>query len=309
MQRRKRILLGVLILLLLATVGWLGFSSSPPARWERRVLARKFQGGAMTQVGWFDVFRLACSYHIGQMESLPAPFNRLEAVRVRQRGQEPCSVLWDTTMGPFWGRPDDLQLLWALVNEQLVDQVYHREPVVVRPGDVVVDVGSHLGTFTRFALNRGARLVLAFEPNPTNIACFKRTFQREMRDGRVLLVEAALWETSGTLSFSPPVAGNSGTGSVRAAGDNPGLMIVPATTLDETVQRLKLERLDFLKMDIQGAERLALLGARQSLARFGPRIVLDIDHRPDDPTVLPQVVREARPGYHVQLATKQAYFY
>lgn len=49
--------------------------------------------------------------------------------------------------------------------------------------------------------------------------------------------------------------------------------------------------------------------ARRSLARFGPRMALCVYQRPDDRTVIPQVVREARPGYQVDLATKQAYFY
>ncbi len=309
MHRRKKALFVVLVLLLLGVVGWFALSPTPRARWQRHILALKFRGGPMAQIAWLEVFRMACSYNVGQMDSLPAPFSRLEAVRLRRQGEEPCPVLWDTPIGAFWGRRDDRYLLWSLVNEQLVEQVYQQDPVVVRPGDVVVDVGSHLGTFTRFALNEGARQVVGFEPDPVNIACFKRTFAPEIQDGRVILVEQALWETPGTLSFSQPPAGNSGSGAVRAGEESPGLIHVPATTLDEAVERLQLERLDFIKMDIEGAERHALRGARLSLARFGPRMALCVYHREDDRTVIPQVVQETRPAYRVQFGPKQAYFY
>jgi FkbM family methyltransferase len=51
----------------------------------------------------------------------------------------------------------------------------------VESGDVVIDVGGHLGTFTRFALDHGARQVVGLEPEPRNVACFRRTFDREIR--------------------------------------------------------------------------------------------------------------------------------
>jgi hypothetical protein len=62
-------------------------------------------------------------------------------------------------------------------------------------------------------------------------------------------------------------------------------------------------------MDIEGAERSALRGGRETLSRLGPRLVLCIYHRPDDPVALPQLVREARPGYRMESNQTQAYFY
>ena len=212
-------------------------------------------------------------------------------------------------MGAFWGRWEETDLFWFLVTEQLVVQIYHREPVVVRKGDVVFDVGSHLGTFTRYALDREPRLVVAFDPNPTNNRCFKQTFEKEIKDGKVILIQAALWETPGTLLFSAPLSGNSGTGRVHPNQEGPRELQVPATTLDETVAHLRLGRVDFIKMDIEGAERHALRGGRQTLSLYGPRMALCVYHRPDDLTVIPQIALEARPEYHVFMSKKQAYFY
>ena len=63
---------------------------------------------------------------------------------------------------------------------------------------------------------------------------------------------------------------------------------------------LKLERVDFIKMDIEGAERNALAGARQTLARWHPRLALSAYHRPDDPEKIPAAVFAAWPGYRME---------
>ena len=71
--------------------------------------------------------------------------------------------------------------------------------MVIRLGDIVLDVGSHLGTFTRRALQVGAAQVIAFEIDPGSIACFSKTFEEEIAAGRVRLVPAAAWEDVGRL--------------------------------------------------------------------------------------------------------------
>ena len=52
-------------------------------------------------------------------------------------------------------------------------------------------------------------------------------------------------------------------------------------------------------MDIEGAERRALAGARRTLARFGPRMAISSYHLRDDPAVIPAVVHQAQPRYHI----------
>lgn len=294
MGRSRRKILAVLFLLLGGW--WVAFSSE--ARWAAFLLQGKF-AGALPYVRWFDLLP----------ETVLPGTNWLAFVRMKESSEGPCPILWDTPIGPFWGRSEDHRLLWDLLVEQYFHRVYQRRPVVVRRGDIVFDVGSHLGTFSRFALREGARLVVAFEPEPTNIACFKRTFRTEIEQGRVILVEAAVWENQATLNLNLPAGRNSGGASVLPAGEKPNLLSVPATTIDDTVQRLGLERVDFVKMDIEGAERHALRGARRTLSRFGPRMAVCTYHKADDPVVIPQVILEARPDYHIFKGTTQAYFY
>jgi FkbM family methyltransferase len=231
--------------------------------------------------------------------------------RVRHTGEEPCTTLWRTPLGDLWGRATDEDLLEFLVIEQLIERVYDHGRAGVREGDTVLDVGGHLGVFTRFALERGAGRVVVFEPEAVNLACLEKTFADEIEAERVILVAAAAWHSRTVLTFKVPRETNTGEGRVS---DDPTLagedfVEVPAVTIDEVVRELGLERVDFVKMDIEGAERHALAGAKETLGRFAPRMALCVYHLPDDREVLSRIARDARPGYRVEGDRQHAFFY
>lgn len=166
----------------------------------------------------------------------------------------------------------------------------------VRPGDIVIDCGAHVGTFTDEALRRGARTVVAVEPEPVNAECFKRNFRDEIASGRVILVEKGVWSSETILQLSVANA-NSGMNSF-VSDQGPEKLSLPVTTIDKLVEQLKLARVDFIKMDIEGAEREALKGGLETMRRFRPRLMLEMYHRPDDRVVLPAIVRRAHPDYN-----------
>jgi hypothetical protein len=56
---------------------------------------------------------------------------------------------------------------------------------------------------------------------------------------------------------------------------------------------------DFIKADIEGAERLMLKGAQKTLARFAPKLALCTYHLPDDPDVMEKLIMEANPNYKI----------
>lgn len=167
----------------------------------------------------------------------------------------------------------------------------------VQPGNVVIDCGAHVGVFTHFALKRGASKVVAIEPDPANLECLRRNYAAEIAAGRVVLVPKGAWNEETTLKlYSGDL--NSGSNSViqQHAGAK-SYIEIPVTTIDGVVASLGLARVDFIKMDIEGAEREALAGARNTLAQFKPRLMLDAYHLPDDMTVLPRVIAQARGDY------------
>ena len=191
-------------------------------------------------------------------------------------------VLYETPIGEIAATPAHRRTIGLLVIEQLRG-VYQRGNVTVRNGDIVLDLGAHLGTFSRFALSRGAAKVVAFEPEPAHFNALQLTFQKEIREGRVHLINAAAWSEEGSLQFEA-----SGLTSHLAES---GPTRVRATTVDAIVASLNLDRVDFIKADIEGAERHAVRGATQTISRFQPRMALCIYHLPDDPTVIRDAVK------------------
>jgi hypothetical protein len=74
-----------------------------------------------------------------------------------------------------------------------------------------------------------------------------------------------------------------------------------AVTVDAFVRDRGLDRVDFIKLDVEGAERHVLDGAAETLRRFRPKVALSVYHRPDDPTVLFQQVRRFGGDYEFYL--------
>jgi FkbM family methyltransferase len=277
---------------------WVAASNPKKVLWRWQLAAMKLEG-RLPMVRTIDLLSRMLPYGLRKGEPLKGVVER------KGQGEDPCPVLWGIPGGAFWGRADDGIYMEILGIERLLS-IYERDPVVIHNGDVVLDAGSHLGTFTQIALNRGARVVVAFEPEPVNRTCFKRTFQTEMAQGRVKLIEAALWEHPGTVRLAGASASASVVPSASGFSDS---IEVPATTVDLAIQSLKLDRVDFIKADIEGSERYAVRGARETLSRYRPRMVLCIYHRRDDPQEVPKAVFESRSDYRTFATDAQAYFY
>ena len=161
----------------------------------------------------------------------------------------------------------------------------------VHKGDFVIDVGAHVGVFTAKALELGAAKVVAVEPDPTNIECLRRNFANEIKEGRVVIYPKGAWSSATTLTFHES-SDNSGMPSAVIGRDGATFQLA-VEQLDKIAEETGLKRVDFIKMDIEGAEREALKGARNILNQFHPRLMVDAYHRPDD---MPQL-RSLLTGY------------
>jgi len=166
----------------------------------------------------------------------------------------------------------------------------------VKPGDVVVDVGAHIGTFDDDALRRGASKCILVEPDPVNVECIRRNFPQEIAAGKIVIVPEGSWSSRSTLEFTLGLA-NSGTGSFVLHETGAKSISVPVRPLDEILSNLGISRVDYIKMDIEGAEREALKGAAGTLRRSKPVLMIDSYHRSDDDVVLPRLIHEENPAY------------
>jgi hypothetical protein len=82
---------------------------------------------------------------------------------------------------------------------------------------------------------------------------------------------------------------------------------IAITTLDKFVHEQNLKKIDFIKSDIEGAERDMLLGASGVLKEFAPKLALCTYHLPDDPEVMENLILESNPRYKVKHISKKLF--
>jgi FkbM family methyltransferase len=143
---------------------------------------------------------------------------------------------------------------------------------LIEPGDLVFDIGAHVGNQTRCLAGLGARVV-AIEPQPAFAAWLRWLFRG---DPRVVVVESALGAKAGLARLYPslhtPTVATLSTdwmASVRAAKSFAGVrwgtpLEVPVTTLDALIERHGLPR--FCKIDVEGFEAEILRGLSRPIA-------------------------------------------
>ena len=140
---------------------------------------------------------------------------------------------------------------------------------LVKPGCTVLDVGANVGLYTLLAAKRGAR-VFAIEADPHNTALLRHHVRLNRVEDRVTILEIAATDVEKNMPlYRNPQ--NWGESNILNRGDFYGT--VPGRPIDS----LDLPPLDVCKMDIEGAEVLALQGMERTLAR-SPRIKLFVEY-------------------------------
>jgi FkbM family methyltransferase len=184
--------------------------------------------------------------------------------------------LYHTPGGPVWmPQADDLGSLAVVIAEQEAE-MYGDSSRGVRPGDVVIDAGAHVGLFARTALAAGASRVITFEVTPKSNLALRRNLAAEIADGRVIVIEKGVWFEPGVLPLVI-VEGCSICNSVSHPWMGKSID-VPLTTIDLAVKELNLARVDFIKLDIENAEANALRGAKWTMAHFRPRVAVALEN-------------------------------
>ncbi len=146
----------------------------------------------------------------------------------------------------------------------------------VAPGDVVVDIGAQIGSFTVYAATvcRAGR-VIAFEPHHDNFRMLgKNTRANGLR--QVTPVNEAVAGQSGTIALEIDPT-NAGGHKVTRTPQGKSVEVA-CCTLSEIVERFNLTTLDYLKMDCEGAEYEILLTAPRGILERIRRISMEYHH-------------------------------
>lgn len=181
---------------------------------------------------------------------------------------------------------------------------YEWDAVNIEKGDVVFDCGANLGIFSLLAAYRGAN-VYAFEPiSAARTALYKTLSLNPTLKDNVKIVPYALSDEVGTAEFT--VLDGTLVGSSMVLEQTGRKETAKLTTIDLFCESEGVSP-DFIKADIEGAERRMLAGATETLRRDSPKLAICTYHFPDDAKVLRRIVMDANPKYKIVEKWKKMY--
>ena len=182
--------------------------------------------------------------------------------------------------------------LWK-TNEQYFDEE------IIKPvaHEVFVDGGCYDGTTARkFAswCQGEYDAIYSYEPDGLNYNRIVQQIEKKPIE-KFTLFNKGLWDKSTTLYFNE--SGGQGSGII-CDNNNEANTSIETTTIDGTVIE---DNVTFIKLDVEGAEYEAIVGASETIAKNHPRMAISIYHKPEDIFELPRTILEMCPDYKLYI--------
>ena len=192
-------------------------------------------------------------------------------------GRRPITLtIWDGPLEGYRWRFDASSNNEVILGfwEQNMQSLYGR---YLHPGDVVFDLGAHQGFLAMLAADLVGEHgeVHAFEPSPTNFSRMVENLRlNAVRNCRP--VHAAVSDRNGRVEFSDTAHDNSNT-YIQSSPHfrNQPTVQIPALSLDVYLEANSSKPPDFIKVDVEGAEFDALVGAERLLNTRRPLMYLE----------------------------------
>jgi len=149
----------------------------------------------------------------------------------------------------------------------------------LKDGDVFIDVGANIGYFSMLAAQQKAAIVLAIEPIPKTYEMLNMNIEHNMFANVIQSLNVALGSKSYTAKFTCALGPkNHAEYEANNIHSNLPTIDVEVVTLESLVRsRNEINKIDFIKVDIEGCEYDFLLGAKESIEIFKPMIMMEIE--------------------------------
>lgn len=193
--------------------------------------------------------------------------------------------------------------LGVLVDFIILQYVYSQGPVTIKAeeGDVVIDAGACWGDtallFSHYVGNKGKVYSFEFIPSNIEIFCKNLKLNPHLADA-IEIVQHPVWENSGKkLYFND--CGPASTVSVARKSTSDGETVT--LSIDDLVNEKQLNRVDLIKMDIEGAEPFAIRGAEETIREFRPKLAIAVYHDLSDFYTITRYIESLELGYSFYL--------
>ena len=205
------------------------------------------------------------------------------------------------------GIPEEHMINLGKCYEDICDKQYFDKEIMKKSCDeIFIDGGCYDGRniyqFVRWC-DGDYKKIYSFEPDPGNYKLVEKRIKAKPLSG-VKLLNKGLWNESTEIKFV-----DDGTQGARIS-DN-GQTVIQTTTIDETVGD---DRVTFSKLDVEGAEYNALLGAEHAITTYRPKLAISVYHKPEDIFEIPELILSMHNDYkfylrHYQLSPNETILY
>ena len=165
------------------------------------------------------------------------------------------------------------------------EEVRKREPMVV------IDGGAYDGdTSLAFANKLNVEKVYAFEPSKNN---YDKMLKRIGNCDKIIPIKKGLLNKKTTIKFKEDFA----YGGMGNRIDDEGNCYVETTTIDDFVKEYGLKKVDVIKLDVEGCEYEVIEGAKETIRKYKPILLISIYHREKDFFEIKPMIENLRKGY------------
>ena len=168
--------------------------------------------------------------------------------------------------------------------------------ILVEKDDYVLDCGGCFGdTALLFGYKAGKEgKVYSFEFIPSNIEIFKKNLKLNPMIENIQIIPNPLWKTSKeTLYYKDNGPGSFVSSEIFEKNDGN----VQTITIDDFINNNQVSKVNFIKMDIEGAELSALIGATKTIQKHKPKLAISLYHNIEDFYTIPKFIDDLQLGY------------
>lgn len=186
---------------------------------------------------------------------------------------------------------------WVLSIHDVFYNQYEHKTFQIKKGDVIIDAGGFIGDTAVLFCNKTSNdcFIHAFELLDENIKLFEYNNKLNNIESFVKINQLALTNSSNEIIRIKQTALQGGTSIFGGEGCETSIKTI---TLDDYVLENKIDKVDLIKMDIEGAEIVALEGAVKTIEQFKPRLALCLYHKWDDVITIPKFLATLKVQYN-----------
>jgi len=172
---------------------------------------------------------------------------------------------------------------------ELYAELYKMKYVFPKKADIIFDIGGYKGdTAAFFAYHVGeSGKVFSFEPTKVNYSCLQKNIKDNNLERIVEIHNVGFSDIPATMKATSIDSGAPWSFIDSGKGDED----VKITTIDTFVEENNLDKIDFIKMDVEGFEEKVIRGGCKTLKKFNPSLVIPLYHKTSDLTELPLLLR------------------